>query len=53
MPWAYRGSPVEPQLFEPPWYGPVCPVVWEGSREAILAVPYPDLSAPAAARTRT
>ncbi|MBN2473644.1 MAG: hypothetical protein JXB62_03475, partial [Pirellulales bacterium] len=25
---------------EPPWYGPVCPVVWEGSgREA---APYPD-----------
>ena len=28
---------------EPPWYGPVCPVVWEGrSREA---PPYPDLRA--------
>ena len=28
---------------EPPWYGPVCPVVWEGrSREA---PPYPDLCA--------
>ena len=27
-------------LTEPPWYGPVCPVVWEGrSREA---PPYPD-----------
>jgi hypothetical protein len=27
-------------LIEPPWYGPVCPVVWEGrSREA---PPYPD-----------
>src|SRR4051795_8102511 len=27
---------------EPPWYGPVCPVVWEGrSREA---PPYPDQS---------
>jgi hypothetical protein len=26
---------------EPPWYGPVCPVVWEGrSRKA---PPYPDL----------
>ena len=26
---------------EPPWYGPVCPVVWEGRcREAS---PYPDL----------
>src|SRR5580704_18302038 len=29
------------QLPEPPWYGPVCQVVWEGrSREA---PPYPDL----------
>jgi hypothetical protein len=29
-------------LIEPPWYGPVCPVVWEGrSREA---PPYPDQS---------
>src|SRR6516225_7942902 len=27
---------------EPPWYGPVCPVVWEGWREVS---PYPDLSA--------
>ena len=28
------------QPLEPPWYGPVCPVVWEGrSREAS---PYPD-----------
>jgi hypothetical protein len=28
-------------LIEPPWYGPVCPVVWEGrSREAPS---YPDL----------
>src|SRR5947208_13711928 len=28
------------QLLEPPWYGPVCQVVWEGrSREA---PPYPD-----------
>src|SRR3954453_16208625 len=27
-------------LIEPPWYGPVCPVVWEGrGREA---PPYPD-----------
>ena len=30
-------------FIEPPWYGPVCPVVWEGrSREA---PPYPDLRA--------
>src|SRR3954462_8301147 len=29
-----------PNPIEPPWYGPVCPVVWEGrSREA---PPYPD-----------
>ena len=28
------------KLTEPPWYGPVCPVVWEGgSREA---PPYPN-----------
>src|SRR6266851_348233 len=26
---------------EPPWYGPVCPVVWEGWRRE--ASPYPDL----------
>jgi hypothetical protein len=25
---------------EPPWYGPVCPVVWEGRRRE--AFPYPD-----------
>src|SRR5436190_24250122 len=31
-------QPLNP--IEPPWYGPVCPVVWEGrSREA---PPYPD-----------
>ena len=32
-----------PQLnsIEPPWYGPVCPVVWEGWRRE--ASPYPDL----------
>ena len=31
-----------PQLnpIEPPWYGPVCPVVWEGRRRE--ASPYPD-----------
>jgi hypothetical protein len=27
---------------EPPWYGPVCPVVWEGRRRE--ASPYPDQS---------
>jgi hypothetical protein len=29
-------------LIEPPWYGPVCPVVWEGRRRE--ASPYPDQS---------
>jgi len=28
-------------LIEPPWYGPVCPVVWEGWRHEVS--PYPDL----------
>src|SRR5207302_6310460 len=27
-------------LIEPPWYGPVCPVVWEGWRRETS--PYPD-----------
>jgi hypothetical protein len=27
---------------EPPWYGPVCPVVWEGRRREVS--PYPDQS---------
>ena len=31
---------VELNLVEPPWYGPVCPVVWEGRRRE--ASPYPD-----------
>ena len=25
---------------EPPWYGPVCPVVWEGRHREVP--PYPD-----------
>jgi hypothetical protein len=29
-------------LIEPLWYGPVCPVVWEGRRRE--ASPYPDQS---------
>ena len=29
---------------EPPWYGPVCPVVWEGRRREVS--PYPDQYAP-------
>ena len=30
-----------PNSIEPPWYGPVCPVVWEGWRRETS--PYPDL----------
>src|SRR5208283_4358317 len=30
----------KPNSVEPPWYGPVCPVVWEGWRRE--ASPYPD-----------
>ena len=33
--------PPKHNLVEPPWYGPVCPVVWEGRR--CEASPYPDL----------
>ena len=33
--------PPKPNSVEPPWYGPVCPVVWEGWRRE--ASPYPDL----------
>ncbi|MER9484168.1 reverse transcriptase domain-containing protein [Mesorhizobium sp. M0494] len=38
------GSMSLPKLnpIEPPWYGPVCPVVWEGRRRE--ASPYPDQS---------
>jgi hypothetical protein len=32
--------PPKPNSVEPPWYGPVCPVVWEGWRRE--ASPYPD-----------
>ena len=32
--------PPKPHSVEPPWYGPVCPVVWEGWRRE--APPYPD-----------
>jgi hypothetical protein len=28
------------QSAEPPWYGPVCPVVWEGWHREVS--PYPD-----------
>src|ERR1700674_495873 len=36
------GSLFLPQLnsIEPPWYGPVCPVVWEGWHREVS--PYPD-----------
>ena len=34
-------SPQKLNPVEPPWYGPVCPVVWEGWRRE--ASPYPDL----------
>ena len=34
--------PPKPNSVEPPWYGPVCPVVWEGWRRE--ASPYPDLA---------
>ena len=30
-----------PNPGEPPWYGPVCPVVWEGGHREVP--PYPDL----------
>ena len=35
-------SPLQINPIEPPWYGPVCPVVWEGRRRE--APPYPDQS---------
>jgi hypothetical protein len=35
---------------EPPWYGPVCPVVWEGWRRE--ASPYPDHRRILAVQTR-
>jgi hypothetical protein len=33
--------PPKPNSVEPPWYGPVCPVVWEGWHREVS--PYPDL----------
>ena len=36
---------------EPPWYGPVCPVVWEGRRREVS--PYPDLRRILAVRPRS
>src|SRR5271168_1612307 len=53
----FRRPQSSPPLFllklnpiEPPWYGPVCPVVWEGRRRE--ASPYPDLRRYLAARRR-
>src|SRR5512144_283173 len=34
-------SPCQRNPVEPPWYGPVCPVVWEGRCREMP--PYPDL----------
>ena len=34
---------LRPNPGEPPWYGPVCPVVWEGRHREVP--PYPDQSA--------
>jgi hypothetical protein len=44
MPLVSPDSMFLPQLnsIEPPWYGPVCPVVWEGWRRETS--PYPDQS---------
>ena len=36
-------SLVQLNSIEPPWYGPVCPVVWEGRHREVS--PYPDQSA--------
>ena len=33
-------SPPKLNPVEPPWYGPVCPVVWEGWHREVS--PYPD-----------
>jgi hypothetical protein len=44
MPLVSPDSMLLPQLIinsiEPPWYGPVCPVVWEGWHRDVS--PYPD-----------
>ena len=37
-----RMSPSTLNPVEPPWYGPVCPVVWEGRHREVP--PYPDQS---------
>ncbi len=38
-----RMSPSTLNPVEPPWYGPVCPVVWEGRHREVP--PYPDMGA--------
>ncbi len=40
----------KPNPVEPPWYGPVCPVVWEGWHREVS--PYPDQSADYRANTK-
>src|SRR5438874_872808 len=30
---------LKPNPIEPPWYGPVCPVVWEGRRREVSPIP--------------
>jgi len=42
---------VNAQSAEPPWYGPVCPVVWEGRRRE--TPPYPDLQGLMVGHTRS
>ena len=49
LPRSARLLPPNQNAAEPPWYGPVCPVVWEGRcREA---PPYPDGLRPRAGHT--
>jgi hypothetical protein len=44
-------SPPKFNPVEPPWYGPVCPVVWEGRHREVS--PYPDQSRLAAIIARS
>ena len=39
MNWGFPGLIKGPQSNEPPWYGPVCPVVWEGELAGLAASP--------------
>ncbi len=45
-----RMSPSTLNPVEPPWYGPVCPVVWEGRHREVP--PYPDPMAEPVRRRR-